>query len=383
MSFIEFLGHRKYNGVSVVQAFNPVEIAGPTHTRRVKGNPKHITSDDEYQAYINRYDGKAQVYIGVNPVKKGLKGFPTYKDVLVWCNELLDLDLEKPQLIDEDVPAGYPKKCKHYAAREDDLKKLEPYIERINQWLTLHGFKTGYQDHTGNGYRWILPIPGLDLTGHDLESLAAKKKEFKQQIARDCDITDGCGVHLDSVFDFRRITGVPGTLNFKLGTETRKNRIREPFRGVERDEDEVLRDYIIGIELPEKPKPQNIPQAENRKDLTYRLEGDEKLRTLYNGDISGYISRSEAELALACRLVYYGFNESEIKDIILSAKIGKAVEKKKKGHNGYLQHTIRRAFEFTSAQCGAGDTAQNKKLLRTFGSRKLKYRPDFYRKKHR
>jgi hypothetical protein len=246
-SFIEFLGHRKYGGVTVMQALNPIEIAAPSRTQRIKGNPRHIMTDEDYQSYIDRHSGKAQVYVGLNPVKPDLKGFPTDKDILFWCNELLDLDLEKPKLIDENAPDGYPEQAKHYAAREDDLKKLEPFIDKINKWLTDHSFKTGYQDHTGNGCRWILPIPGLDLTGHDLEALAAKKKEFKERIARECGIVDGCGAHLDSVFDFRRITGVPGTLNFKLETATRKNQIREPFRGAERDEDASLRDHIPGV----------------------------------------------------------------------------------------------------------------------------------------
>ena len=342
-SFIEFLGHRLYSGVTVMQAFNPVEIAAPTHTQRVKGNPRHTTTETEYKSYINRYNEKAQVYVGLNPVKPDQKGFPTDKDVLVWCNELLDLDLEKPKLIDEDVTDGYPKEYKHYAAREADLKKLEPFIDKINKWLTDHGFKNGYQDHTGNGYRWILPVPGLDLTGHDLTALAAKKREFKEQIVRECDIVDGCGVHLDSVFDFRRITGVPGTLNFKLETPTRKNRIREPFRGMERDEDVALRDHILNIELPKEiaHTPHEVTASAS---LEYWIGRDEKLKRLYEGDISGYESRSNAEYALCTKLAFYGFTENEAENIMLSAGIGKAAEKKKGGHDAYITKTVRKAF---------------------------------------
>lgn len=347
-SFMEFLGHRMYGGVSVMQSFNLIEIATPTNTRRVRGNPKHITSEGDYEAYIDRYNGRSQVYISLNPVNPNSSRFPTDKDITVWCNELLDLDLEKPIEIDEDVPDNYPKKCKHYAAREADLEKLKPYIERINEWLVSRGLKTGYQDHTGNGYRFILPVPGVVLEGMDLEAFAAQKREFKEQIARDCGIVDGCGVHLDSVFDPRRITGVPDTLNFKLETETRKCRVREPFRGVERDEDEALRDYILSIKIPEaKREPatgiklslSNVMNADDK-------EGNGKLRKLVSGDISGYTSRSEAELALACKLVFYNFSEHDIGDILINrAFIGKAAEKHESGHDGYITNTVKKAFE--------------------------------------
>jgi putative DNA primase/helicase len=337
-----------------MQAFNPVQIAGPTHTQRVKGNPHHITTDDEYQSYIDRYNKKAQVYVGLNPVKPNLKGFPTDKDVQVWCNELLDLDLEKSKLVDDAVPDGHPKESKHYAAREDDLKKLEPFIDHINKWLADRGFETGYQDHTGNGCRWILPIPGLDLTGHDLKVLAAKKKEFKERIARECGIISGCGVHLDSVFDFRRITGVPGTLNFKLETETRKNRVREPFRGMERKEDAALRDHILNITLPEpEPQPARHSQTGNTIDtLNERLSHDGKLQRLYGGDITGYESRSNAEFALCCKLAFYRFTESEAAQILLSSGIGKAAEKKTSGHDAYIANTVAKAFSVQVERIG-------------------------------
>jgi hypothetical protein len=337
-----------YGGVSVMQSFNLIEIATPTNTRRVRGNPKHITSEEDYEAYIDRYNGRSQVYISLNPVNPNSSRFPTDKDITVWCNELLDLDLEKPIEIDEDVPDNYPKKCKHYAAREADLEKLKPYIERINEWLVSRGLKTGYQDHTGNGYRFILPVPGVVLEGMDLEAFAAQKREFREQIARDCGIVDGCGVHLDSVFDPRRITGVPDTLNFKLETATRKNRIREPFRGVERDEDETLKDYILDIEIP-KPEP-HTNQLQPHLGVVlgvfdYWVTRDAKLRSLYEGDTSGYNSESEAELALATKLVYYQFSKSEIRNILLFSDIGKASKEKENGNDQYIQRTINKAFE--------------------------------------
>ena len=75
------------------------------------------------------------------------------------------------------------------------------------------------------------------------------------------------------------------------------------------------------------------------------MSQDPKLKRLYEGDISGHESRSEAEMALATKLVFYNFNESEIEDILLSAGIGKAAEELKKGNAGYLKRSIKKAFE--------------------------------------
>lgn len=364
-TFMEFLGHRKYGGATFLNAILSKEIA--VSMQKTKVNRYRVVDNEaDYLKFVDAYNGGAQIYVGLNPVRNNLKRHSKDADVIVWCNEVIDLDLKKPKQIDEDVPERYPKGGKYYAACEDDLKKLEPSIDKINTWFTDRGFKTGYQDRTGNGYRWILPVPGFDLTGHNseaLEALAAKKKEFIAQIARECGIVDGCGAHLDSVFDFRRITGVPRTLNFKLETETRKNRVREPFRGAERDEDDALRDYILNIDVS-KPEPHDgeRTQAPCRSEgLEYWLTRDPKLKRLYEGDTSGYPSRSEAEQALANKLVFYNFSESEIEDILLSAGIGKAAEEKKRGHTEYIERTTKKAFEFTRERVQEKKTAPEPK----------------------
>ncbi|MFV9631737.1 MAG: phage/plasmid primase, P4 family [Methanosarcinales archaeon] len=53
------------------------------------------------------------------------------------------------------------------------------------------------------------------------------------------------------------------------------------------------------------------------------LHKDEKLNNLFNGKIEDYESRSEAEISLYIRLLYYGFLDDEIYKILSNAKIGK------------------------------------------------------------
>ena len=75
------------------------------------------------------------------------------------------------------------------------------------------------------------------------------------------------------------------------------------------------------------------------------MSRDAKLKRLYGGDLSGYTSRSDAELALARKLVYYDYSDSEIEKILLSAGIGKAKEEAKGERSlpAYMERTIAKA----------------------------------------
>jgi len=331
-TFREFLGHTQLPGVrTCLQAFYP----------NMQPAAVHVDTEEGYERWKERYNHTAQVYVSINPVREGARKFHKDEDVAYWCNEYLDLDAEKSR------------DWKGYNATDAELERLKPFVEKINNWLTEHGFKLGYCDMTGNGYRWILPIPPLKLDDVDLKRLAAKKKAFKDKIARECGIVEGCGAHLDSVFDFKRITGMPGTENVKKQTDDRPCRDREEFRGVERDEDQKLRDYIMLMEVTEDvPAPSAATQHRDVQELEKLTESDEKLRQLLDGDLCGHVSRSEAELALACKLTYYGFNDTEIADLLVNVPGSKAAEKQAAGHAEYITDTINKAVAFVSSRRG-------------------------------
>lgn len=75
------------------------------------------------------------------------------------------------------------------------------------------------------------------------------------------------------------------------------------------------------------------------------MSRDARLKRLYGGDWRGYTSRSDAALALACKLLFYGYRDSEIEKILLSAGIGKAEEdaKRKRSPPTYMERTIAKA----------------------------------------
>ena len=325
-SFRSFLGHDCADGnLTSMQAFGDDQKKA-----------KLITTEEDYQKWIDQYNGKIQVYVSINPIKKGSRKFPHDTDVAYWCNEYIDLDGEKPS-----------KDLKGYNATDEELERLKPFVEKINNWLTEHGFKTGYRDMTGNGYRWILPIPPLKLDGVNLETLAAKKKAFKERIEKDLGIVPGCGAAMDSVFDFKRITGVGGTENVKMQADDRPCRTREPFRGAVRDEDQNLRDYIMLLEI-EAPAPQSTFPRTHTKTIEELMKKDPKLKRLLAGDSSGYPSPSEMDLALACKLVFYNFPDAEIEEILISVPGSDAEKKEKLGNHQYVTRTVAKAVQWTT-----------------------------------
>ena len=202
--------------------------------------------------FVRGGDGKAQLYISVNPCRM-MAGKPKISDVTHWTCEYIDLDCERP---DHSVPAT-----------DAELAGLKSQINDINNWLGMNGCMTGYMDFTGNGYRWLLPVPPVDLRklrSEDVIMLNEQKKEFLRIMKRET------GANIDTaVGELSRITGIPGTLNVKARDGT--DRRREPFRGCDRVEDQALQDYILNIEIPEDEFI-NQPPADYGTDTGLALE---------------------------------------------------------------------------------------------------------------
>ena len=113
-----------------------------------------------------------------------------------------------------------------------------------------------------------------------------------------------------------------------------------------RDEDIKLRDFILQLECRKEDaldiKEEAAHDADTfREKLNHWLECDAKLRLLYGGEISDYHSRSEAELALYQKLLFYGFDDNEIDKILSDAKIGKWATENK----SYREHTRKKAHQ--------------------------------------
>lgn len=321
--FYSFLGHEGC-GLTAVNIFD-----------KQSGLQKkiYISTPEEYAEIVKQYDGKGQIYQSVNPVRADINKTTWHTNADIPCVMIIFIDCDAKKE-DPDIPE---KELKNYAATEEEYKASWAAIDDINTWLISKGFKTGYSDKTGNGIRKLLPIPPIEITDSNREIIPLKIKAFLNQIRNDT------GLELDAVHDPRRITGVPTTLNKKLETSTRKNRIREPMHPIpERDEDSKLKDYILQLEYRESEastiKEENTQPPKNtqsNKGLDHWLDKDRKLNELYSGSIAGYDSRSEAELALYQKLIFYGFSDTEIDQIMRNSSIGKW----KSAKPAYREHT--------------------------------------------
>lgn len=304
----------------------------------------YVDNAHDFIDFVNKYSGKGQLYVSVNPVRERLKKSHTNKDVTAVNNIYIDIDAKKYDIDLENV--------KKFAATEEEYKKSWEAIDILKKWLVKRGFKIGYYDKTGNGVRFILPIPAIVLTNKNWNIIPSRIRAFYNLIERDT------GLKLDSVQDLRRITGIPCTLNMKKETDTRKNRIREPMNPIpERDEDDKLRNFILGMDIGGAPFESksvitrgNIDNNKLSPELIQKMSRlmsqDEKLNNLFKGNwkVYNYTSRSEAELALYIKLIQAGFTDDEIFAILNTTKIGKW----KSSKPSYKERTKIAAYRFIS-----------------------------------
>jgi len=268
-------------------------------------------------------DGKAQIYITVNPCRM-MTSKPKISDITHWTCEYIDLDCERP---DHTIPAT-----------DVELATLKSEIVIINKWLTEREFLTGYCDFTGNGFRWLLPIPIVDLRKlktKDIIEINIKKKIWLKKLKSDT------GTNIDtSVGELSRITGVPGTLNFKGHEDDRR---REPFRGCKRVEDVALADYIIELEIPkgDLDAGEAIPfNGTANEALSVMMELDKGLETMINK--AGLLKsghRSEYDYAIALKLFKWKVSKSNVIDILSHHGTTKARKRPE-----YVRMTVKGAY---------------------------------------
>jgi hypothetical protein len=325
-AFIQYLGHSIFSIKSIVTG--------------QKANTKEayfqVIKIDKAEDHIKLRNGKRQLYTNLQELKETPEGYHSFRDIKSYKNIYLDIDAEKPDGM------------KDYAATEEEQAKAISQLSELKEWLASKGFLCGLELSTGNGAGIVLPIPVTKAEPVFIAKLATFLKRVP-------------GVDT-STFDPGRIIGIPGTINAKLETEDRKNRVREVVGEIpERIEDQALLDYINSLEpdpsaLKEWSKKYGEQQAQpepdttttNADDIIDRITGilgaDQKLKGLLGGDIEAYgKDRSRAEYGACGKLIKYGFTDSEINWIMCHvSKIGKWQEE---GDHYRFEQTLRKLRE--------------------------------------
>ena len=245
------------------------------------------------------------------------------------------------------------RKDKSKPATEEELQEA---LERANKLLRALGEQygaVGFMALSGNGFHLHFPLPRFELVGEKFrEEVNEKLRAFAKRLA------SSVGVEIDKTYDIRRVTTLIGSYNLKipdlpLQTNWEKTIFEQGFdnavKMVEeaRAKNKVLLEAILNEPVGGQAQPVLV-QSKDHPPLEDLLGKDEKLRDLYEGNWQkyNYPSRSEAEMALVTKLVFYGFSDAEIDAVMLSAKIGKWQEKER----SYKELTIRKAKETVAQQ---------------------------------
>ena len=282
-------------------------------------------TEDSFVEHCIKYNGVRNIYVGLN--QRRLNG--TKNNDVVSINTVF---------VDVDVIRN-----KGVSATEEELSIARKKVDKVSNYYVSTGFKTPNVVYSGNGYHLYSSIKPIKVTDENREAISKKLKIFGNGLKSKFSDGNKKGIRIDSTFDLARVVGIPGTLSIKEGAPL----LRKIHGIMKRVEDEKLSKHIETIVSPyEKelsicyvPKPQDNMEGL----LDYVLKVDHKFWSLYNGTATLYPSRSEAEMALAMKCVYYGL---DIDYILSSALIGKW----SKASSNYKRRTIEKANQLSGGR---------------------------------
>lgn len=289
-----------------------------------------LYNENDFVRLCIRYNGVRNIYVGINErCDKGTKA----EHVVSLNNVFIDIDSIRR---------------KGEMASKEMLAESEEKANKVSGYFRKSGFIEPKIVFSGNGNHLYAQIPPIEVNDSNREDISIKLKIFGNSLRN---MFSDRKSKIDNTFDISRVVGVPGTLSVKEFTSLRKS-----VSHLKRDEDAKLREHILLMKSPyadeigrnaskryEEINPLNvvsIPKKLNSRwnegNLDYALRTDMKFRELYNGNISGYPSRSEAEFALIMKCMFYGIG---VIDALYSSGIGKW---KDSGDN-YRKRTVERA----------------------------------------
>lgn len=310
-SVYDFLAHEKETEIRLID---------PHKQRRPRS--VFVRNRSQFLRTCETYNGLYNVYAGLNERRLGGK---KREDVVSVKSIVIDLDAVRP---DKSQPATH-----------EELKQVYMTAENVARASKLFGFERPNVCMSGNGYQLWHAIPSIPINDENRDEVEERIKLFNRLIK---DKYESETVSIDNIGDLPRIIKVMGTLSIKgEHTEERPHRLSYCVRRLRRREDTYLREYILSL----RPEPrQAVCSREGYRapNFDHLLDKDSKLRSLFYGDASDYPSRSEAEMALMIKLVFYGFPPEQIWELMHSAGIGKWQE----GPEKYRELTYEKALKY-------------------------------------
>lgn len=281
---------------------------------------REVSNIDNFLDFCQKWDGKANVYAGIH---ERLPGGTKTKDV---CSvKIIAVDIDSNHPVNQAATKEELDKCK-----EETFKMLEELSNEYGRPTMIM---------TGNGYQLLWKIRPINISDKNRELIESKIKKWIECIQQKYNSESK---KIDQIGDLARILKVAGTTSVK-GENTEERPFRQAsFIELNQQTSDSLRDEILTTKIEfQKEEGRKIisPKTGYFGKFDYLLTKDSKLAALYNGNSTGYESRSEAEQALVCKLVYYEFSDGEIDLIMGTSGLGKW----NTAHKNYRELTITKA----------------------------------------
>jgi biotin operon repressor len=201
----------------------------------------HVSNATELLGVISTWNGKAQLWIGINERRPG---GTKNEDVITIRNAVLDLE---PANLGENE---YPSEAQRQATLD--------VANKIRAWCAERGINTFIVD-SGRGFHVWVPLKDIEVNDANREEIAMKYRLFYEHFRR---LFSTDEVKIDATSDLARVVGIPYTVNVKWG------RVRKPERPLERLPGDKATEFLLGLEPPRREAPKVEPSRRLGKPLT-------------------------------------------------------------------------------------------------------------------
>jgi len=294
-------------------------------------------SKDEILSKVQEWtDQGFTIWVSFNGIEEGNDSI---EGVTKFCVLWFDIDSKRA---DKSKPATDEEKEEAYKRAE----RLKDYIEKEYKAL-------GFLALSGNGVHLFFSLPCYPLIGAQFrKEVNEKLRKFAKRVSSQAD------VEIDNTYDLRRVSTIIGTYNQKIPDNPLSTTWRKDFYDPS-NLDKTLEIVRTARKINEKlleailNEPISTPPIITQADADFTPETsakllearskDPKLDALLKGEISAYGNdRSDAEMALVTKLVFYGFTKTQVFYIMQNiSQIGKWKEKDEKYWNLTYDKAVR------------------------------------------
>jgi len=309
----------------------------------------HARSRDEFEEFCDTHSGlwRYHVYAGVNTLNEQPTSGRGEAHHINKVNHLsFDIETERESY------SGASKRevwwCYKYG-----MAQAKHISENYGAWPMVVMSENGIHLH------FKVDFPVTDELLHKNAHLYSKYLTHEAMNSRYADIIrsnapDDIEFGQDDVSDTPRVMKVPGTLGIKSENGRLCGIIHEPDKsecGRIQPEDVNVPDKFIEAINQQEPNASNQPTEvevtpeDANEDVLKRVKAlvkkDGMFARLFEGDVSDYDSRSEAEFAFTMKLLNHGFEVSEINQIMWASGMSKWEEESQH----YRERTIEEAYK--------------------------------------